>query len=556
MNVDRKDNFPLIISPEQEPQSRFIFSGIDSLADEMAKWSVAPTPVPDRGKPLSGSYEEVAEALSGVEIVDPHLRNLPRDLSRAKDNDLIKAVALTLAKVKILEERAASDERKKLASFRGKVLGGIGKGVSRVGGKKTIAFTSALLLVTAACEPLFTQEEPTLSPTQPTAGEVALEPTFVGPELPEEFIVADTLEEPTPDAPAWMPPTLEQALVKDEGGEVPEMESELAVANLQAQLAEQGVETELVEGEGGDLVFSHLIGSRTVELGTFVNRAGGYEFKIIKLNSKSAFFSLDSLFVDSETGRFSIQDKNGSKLFEYYHETGRWQQLVDFPYLTLSSPDGRTEWVVGESLENEVSFLAWNTEVPDLEYKDPENGETRNLTPEQRFQEAVYLTYWSLAKARHPDITLSQIRNGTTFTYEDNEGNIQTVDTSQPFRFIWTKTNGPGKRYDHGGLGYWFEVDNAGGMTVYSQDVNFGSLGVWVLFRLMSFPGGAPMRGEWVDLNTKQYYELDKALKEFSILLQNLDQEVWENPSFLDDYHPGRAYYEGKVTSIMWIGTE
>ena len=110
---------------------------------------------------------------------------------------------------------------------------------------------------------------------------------------------------------------------------------------------------------------------------------------------------------------------------EYYDDQGRLRLKIG----------------IGESFEGQINGLRWNDNIPDLEYEDPETGETRILDPADRYAEAYYTALWlNAAYNDHNDgITMEDIREGTIITLVGEDGELNSIDTGDTFNFMRVK---------------------------------------------------------------------------------------------------------------------
>lgn len=166
----------------------FVISGIRDYSEALSHFTVTVSPTQialfEKDSLLSGVDKEIAEVLSEVEVVDPYFSNL--DIS--KPQDLTDAAGLTVAKAKALGREINDPKvKKELDRFEEKVLRGVG-GFLAGRRKKTMAVTSALVLIaTASCARFISPESTSLpSPTEPVITEVAQIPT-ASPEAISSF---------------------------------------------------------------------------------------------------------------------------------------------------------------------------------------------------------------------------------------------------------------------------------------------------------------------------------------------------------------------------------
>jgi hypothetical protein len=197
-------------------------------------------------------------------------------------------------------------------------------------------------------------------------------------------------------------------------------------------------------------------------------------FVVIKSNGKEVTYPVSQLGIDEEDNRLVIKDETGRINFKYYPELQRLKQEIEFPYLELSTESGRFNLRIGESMEDDIKSIEWNNDIPPLRYQDPETGEIRMLTPQERFDEAVFVAFWSLAKGSGQPVKLSEIREGVKFQFEDNEGNMREIDTGESFHLILTNSSMNGKFYKYCKVSvekFWLETNDIGKLWIY---VNYG----------------------------------------------------------------------------------
>ena len=185
---------------------------------------------------------------------------------------------------------------------------------------------------------------------------------------------------------------------------------------------------------------------------------------------------------------------NRQELMRIYKEGEGW---VDHIY-RLESPNGRVFWDVHASWyqytdqPEAITMWRWNPDIPEAS---------------ARWQEAAYRALWSLAaygkdksgQPLNPGITLDQVTNGVQFNYLNNQGEVVTVDTSQPVRFVWDLNS---KDWQGHKFGYaftekfWEDVDGSGSISFYpSGEVMLGDpsimladINYWFMLRGISVP--------------------------------------------------------------------
>jgi len=171
-----KDREPVrmpVAEVEKPEPTQFIREGIEGYARAMAGYSIGATPTPTpKDFATDGSF---AKFLSGVEIEDPHFKNL----SLSQDADVADATALTLAKAMASSE-ARPSEKKARERFGDKILSGVGEALSGIGGKRATQGALALSLMATACSsainPPLVEPTPTEVPVA-TSTEIAPSPT-------------------------------------------------------------------------------------------------------------------------------------------------------------------------------------------------------------------------------------------------------------------------------------------------------------------------------------------------------------------------------------------
>jgi hypothetical protein len=246
------------------------------------------------------------------------------------------------------------------------------------------------------------------------------------------------------------------------------------MTQLQEQLAQYGTETEIVEDEKGEFILNDINRTKAVEIGVFRLEDNQYVFVVIKSNGEEITYPISQLGIDEEDNRLVIRDETGRINFKYYPELQRLKQEIEFPYLELSTESGRFNLKIGESMEDDIKSIEWNNDIPPLRYQDPETGEIRMLTPQERFDEAVFVAFWSLAKGSGQPVKLSEIREGVKFQFEDNEGNMREIDTGESFHLILTNSSMNGKFYKYCKVSvekFWLETNDIGKLWIY---VNYG----------------------------------------------------------------------------------
>lgn len=143
-------------------ESKFITSGIEEQSGAMARWSLSPTPIPSYGKTIP----ELAEALSFVEIVDPHIEKRIKEISKEDremtEDDIAFAASVALAKAKVVENEGGLEPKAKegLAEYKKTILSGIGKIIGKTGGEKALHTTAAISLALTACSTAVTPKNP------------------------------------------------------------------------------------------------------------------------------------------------------------------------------------------------------------------------------------------------------------------------------------------------------------------------------------------------------------------------------------------------------------
>lgn len=143
-------------------ESKFITSGIEEQSGAIARWSLSPTPIPSYGKTIP----KLAEALSFVEIVDPHIEKRIKEISKEDremtEDDIAFAASVALAKAKVVENEGGLEPKAKegLAEYKKTILSGIGKIIGKTGGEKALHTTAAISLALTACSTAVTPKNP------------------------------------------------------------------------------------------------------------------------------------------------------------------------------------------------------------------------------------------------------------------------------------------------------------------------------------------------------------------------------------------------------------
>ena len=258
-----------------------------------------------------------------------------------------------------------------------------------------------------------------------------------------------------------------------------ELLPEKKIKKLQNQLEQNGLKTEIKENESGEYLFEDINGSSRVEIGKFKMENGEYVFEVVKTNGENISYPIDALGIDEEDNRFVIKGEDGEVNFRYYPELRKLRQEIEFPYITLTTNSGRVSIVIGESLEGDIQYAEWNNNLPPLEYTDPETGEIKSLSTQERYDEAVAVSLWSLASLNglNPGVTLEDIRQGTLIKYKNSGGEIVTVDTGKPVKFV-ISTSYQGKSEERVHTGnyadkLWVGVDKQNRLIVTFGDSNF-----------------------------------------------------------------------------------
>jgi hypothetical protein len=184
---------------------------------------------------------------------------------------------------------------------------------------------------------------------------------------------------------------------------------------------------------------------------------------------------------------------NKQELVRVYQE-GEWKDYIK----RLESPNGRVFWDIHASWyeyvgqPEEITMWQWNPDIPDAS---------------ARWQEAAYRALWSLAaygkdnggQLLNPGITLDQITNGAQFHYLNNQGEVVTVDTSQPVRFVWDLNS---KGWEGHKFGYafiekfWEDVDEKNSISFYpigevmlkDPSIMLADINYWFMLRGISIP--------------------------------------------------------------------
>lgn len=461
---------------------KFLALGIENYGKAIGRWSLEPSK--ESTKPLGTEPLIIAKSLSTIEIKDPNLNERVTEILEEPEKmtmggrALVTAVFVGKAEVKN-KGFLTPKEKKDLSKLTDTVIDGA---LERIAGKKgkVLRWASILTVLTAACSAKITSPNPDLTPMS--------EP------VPAEYIPA-----PTESVP---PPT------KEAVAEFPEEE----ISQLQEQLKAQGLETEIIENEE-EFILNDINRTKAVEIGIFRLEGDQCVFVVIKSNGEEIAYPVSQLGIDEEDNRLVIKDETGRINFRYYPELQKLKQEIEFPYLELSTESGRFNLRIGESMEDDIKSIEWNNDIPPLRYQDPETGEIRMLSPQERFDEAVFVALWSLASTSglNPGVTLEQVRQGTVIKYENNKGEIVFVDAGKSFNIIFTYSNLPeGQKFSRNSITKFLaESDETGRLNLYilvgtrsflegygvDWKEHMGDSQLYGVFRALSNPRA--MRGEW-----------------------------------------------------------
>lgn len=412
MIIERMSEQQLIKEELNIRVERNIDSDMEDFATLFARYSLDLEDTP----PLGIAPPEIAKSLSSVKIEDSYITEriigISDNPNEATPDDLffIGALALGAAMVREKNSFLTPEEKKNLSRYKDKIKSEVRRKITGAT-KKVMSVTTLLAFLNSACGTKITPPNPDLTPTSES--------------VPTEHISTPTEIVPTPT---------EEAIVK-----FPEEE----INQLQEQLKAQGLETEIVENED-EFVLSDINRTKAVEIGAFRLENDQCVFAVIKSNGEEITYPVSQLGIDEEDNRLVIKDETGRINFRYYPELQKLKQEIEFPYLELSTESGRFNLMIGESMEDDVKSIEWNNNIPPLRYQDPETGEIRMLTPQERFDEVVFVAFWSLATTQtnpaidNSNISLAKIREGVEFKYENNKEEIIIVDTSKPLTVIYT----------------------------------------------------------------------------------------------------------------------
>jgi hypothetical protein len=422
----------------------FIASGIKDQSEIMAHRALSSSPILSFGIAGEIAPLDIAEVLSRVTIEDSYIKKRVRKISENPqgmlEDDVAFATSVALGKAIVAKrEGSLSKAEEGLKEFKKTVLAGAEKRIREISKKKVLRMGTALALTLTACST-------TITPRTPEATQ-RIEP------VPTEYVPVPTESVPTPT---------EEVVAK-----FPEEE----INQLQEQLKAQGLETEIVENEE-EFILNDISRTKAVEIGVFRLENDQCVFVVIKSNGKEVTYPVSQLGIDEEDNRLVIKDETGRINFKYYPELQRLKQEIEFPYLKLSTESERFNLRIGESMENDIKSIEWNNDIPPLRYQDPETGEIRMLTPQECFDEAVFVAFWSLATTNglNPGVTLEDIRQGTLIKYKNNEDKEITIDTEKPIEIIMS-TNLIRKSRSILLLAsvdkFWIEAGNQSEMVIY-----------------------------------------------------------------------------------------
>lgn len=179
---DMKPEREFYESTSPESIEKFIENGIKDQAEALVRSSIVPgLSVVTITKDDLETDEQIAFALSKIEVVDPHFQKI--DLSTPEG--MADGVILTEAKAISASQEATDPEAKSaFKKFQDNFLDNAGKVLARVGGKKALTAASLVGVVAGACSPVVgtgpvipvegststaTEVSPTAIPSTPTA---------------------------------------------------------------------------------------------------------------------------------------------------------------------------------------------------------------------------------------------------------------------------------------------------------------------------------------------------------------------------------------------------
>lgn len=183
---------------------RFVSDSMDAVSEALSRYAIVPTPtsIINTEKLASEMDEEIAKALSQVDVVDSHFDNLDFEA----DQGVAEGAILTAAKAKGLANQIEDpDVKTRLEEFKDRVLAKTGKFLATRGGKAAVtgATTGILAIVMTACgggEALADPMPDTPGQTQPRTQEVVEIPDTPSPTPTQAPTKTPTQEtSPTPE---------------------------------------------------------------------------------------------------------------------------------------------------------------------------------------------------------------------------------------------------------------------------------------------------------------------------------------------------------------------
>lgn len=255
------------------------------------------------------------------------------------------------------------------------------------------------------------------------------------------------------------------------------------INELQDDLREIGVETEVVEQENGDIVLNHEGSRGEKEIGVFGEQGGEFVFVVTKENGKTASFSVDQVRVDSESEQLQIVDEEENILFAYIHQVQKLYQYADLPYLTGTT--GRLNIVIGDSFDRDdgygfsslrVGYRDFRTPgsdpIPTREFRDPGTGQLIELDSAGRLSLATEIAQVITAQAWDPTYTFADLREGKLHQIRTLDGEMHEVDPSRDVTFYWTGAQPRGEYYTYPSIGawkFWWAADEEGALSLYAS---------------------------------------------------------------------------------------